>query len=56
VQHVCSHLEQVMTEIWYQCQECIFGSNSAKSANKHSLDSGHYVKEEKERSDENHGD
>lgn len=34
--------------IWFQCTECIFGSNSHKHATSHADSTGHAVKEEKE--------
>lgn len=30
-------------DAWYQCDECIFASNSPKAAAKHETDSGHHV-------------
>jgi hypothetical protein len=34
--------------IWYQCKDCIFGTNSRKEANKHQEQEGHAISEEKE--------
>jgi hypothetical protein len=34
--------------MWFQCTECIFASNSPKAATKHTTDTAHEVKQEKE--------
>jgi hypothetical protein len=31
---------------WYQCEDCIFGSNSGKQASEHSDRTGHTIREE----------
>jgi hypothetical protein len=31
---------------WYQCEECIFATNSPKAAHKHGDDTGHQIHEE----------
>lgn len=36
-------------DTWYQCTECVFGSNSAKSATAHIVLTGHSIEEQEER-------
>lgn len=33
---------------WFDCQDCVFASNSPKQATKHVEDTGHSVKEEED--------
>lgn len=39
-----------MATLWYECEECVFGSNSKKEAGKHITETGHKVTAEKEES------